>query len=62
MPTRSKISEDQALQRAIEEYLESNPQIREALEVFNLSYQTYASILAANRPAKVTTTSTSKPL
>jgi len=62
MSDSGKSLKDHALQRVVEEYLTRNPEIREALEVFNLSYQTYACILAANRPPKVTTGSTANPL
>ena len=48
------------VEEAIEGYLTENPGIREALEVFNLSRETYVSILRATAPA-VTTTNSANP-
>lgn len=58
MTTPSKNLKAQSLDEAMKEYLARNPQIRTALELFHVSDQMYANLLEANRPPKVTTTST----
>ena len=53
-----KPKEAQSLEYYFRRYLEDNPDLREALDVFNLSQQTYLSILAATAPITKTTSST----
>jgi len=46
-----------SLEDDLNRYLDENPHLREALEVFNISHQAYVSILAATAPTTRTTSS-----